>query len=82
MIQAACIVGKNNEPLYFYCNSSQYSRDVMEVSTRRDLDPLEIESVEPGEYLHLQMLCHSCLDIILEKKTRSVKYIMFSTTCV
>ena len=74
MIQAACIVGKNNEPLYFYCNSAQYSRDadMKEVSTRRDLDPLEIESVEPGEYLQLQMLCHSCLDIILEKKNRSV----------
>ena len=69
MIQAACIVGKNNEPLYFYC-PSQYNRDAMLEALRRVPDPLEIEIVDPGEYLHLQMLCHSCLDFILEKKSR------------
>ena len=74
MIQAACIVGKNNEPLYFYCNPSQYNRDTMLEALRRVPDPLEIEIVDPGEYLHLQMLCHSCLDFILEKKSRWLNF--------
>ena len=76
MIQAACIVGKNNEPIYFYCNPSQYiSRDVVEATGSEQLQgPLEIESIDPGEYLHLQMLCHSCVDIILEKKIRCIEF--------
>ena len=40
------LVGKWNEPLYFFCKE------------------------EASEYLHLQMIAHSALDVIEERKKR------------
>lgn len=46
-ILSVALIGKQNEPLYFYC-----------------------KDVETSENLHLQMIAHSALDVIEEKKKR------------
>jgi hypothetical protein len=48
-ILSVALIGKQNEPLYFYC-----------------------KDVETSENLHLQMIAHSALDVIEEKKKRFV----------
>jgi hypothetical protein len=46
-ILSVALIGKQNEPLYFYC-----------------------KDIETSENLHLQMIAHSALDVVEEKRKK------------
>lgn len=64
MILSVCIVGINNEPLYFYYNPIKSNKD-----TYTESDDI-LGSHGKNDYFHMQMVSHSCLDLIFEKKNR------------
>jgi hypothetical protein len=49
-ILSVALIGKQNEPLYFYC-----------------------KDIETSENLHLQMIAHSALDVVEEKRKKALQ---------
>jgi hypothetical protein len=52
-IVCLALIGKQNEPLYFYCKE------------------------DSSEFVHLQMIAHSALDVVEERKKKYEFYVLF-----